>query len=115
MDPQQQQAFNQFAHLGAGIFVFALFFGIAVYAFITFLFWRCLTRAGLSGPLALLNLLYPIGPLIVLCILAFSQWKVVPVQNHYTGVTPYPPPGGYPPAGPPSYPPSGYPPQGPAA
>jgi len=112
MDPQQQQAFNQFAGLGAGVILFALLFGLAAIAFVVFLFWRIFTKAGLSGPLALLTLLWPIGPLINLCILAFSDWKVVPTP--YSGLTPYPPPG-YPPAAPPSYPPSGYPPQGPTA
>lgn len=117
MDPQSQEAFNRFAGLGAGVVLFFILFGLAVYAFITWLYWRCFVKAGLSGPLALLNLLYPIGPLICLCILAFSNWKVVPAAVQYTGMTPYPPPG-YPPSGPPappSYPPSGYPPQGPTA
>ncbi len=112
MDPQSQQAANWMAGMGAGVFLFIILIAFAILAFFIYLFWRVFTKAGLSGPLSLL-VLVPFGPIIVLCILAFSEWKVVPV-NQYTGMTPYPPPG-YPPAGPPSYPPSGYPPQGPTA
>ena len=115
MDPQQQQAINQFASLGAGFVAVAMLFGLAFVAFAIFLFWRVFTKAGLSGPLSLIVLIPGIGWLIVLCILAFSEWKVVPAPNQYTGMMPPYPPSGYPPAGPPSYPPSGYPPQGPSA
>lgn len=103
MDPQQQQALNQFAGLGAGVLAFAMLFGLAILGFIIFLFWRTFTKAGLAGPLALLVLIPGIGWLIVLCILAFSEWKVVPAASQYTGMMPPYPPSGYPPAGPPSY------------
>jgi len=113
MTPEQQQAANMLSGLGAGFILFGIIFVFALLAFIIYLLWRIFAKAGLSGPLALL-ILVPFGPIIVLCILAFSEWKVVPASNHYTGMTPYPP-AGYPPAAPPSYPPSGYPPQGPTA
>lgn len=113
MDPQQQQAINQLAGLGVGFIAFVMLFGLAILGFIIFLFWRTFTKAGLSGPLALLVLIPGIGWLIVLCILAFSEWKVIPAPNQYTGMVPPYPPLGYPPAGPPSSPSAGYPPQGP--
>jgi uncharacterized membrane protein YhaH (DUF805 family) len=91
MDPQQQQ---QLAGAMAGMVgIFALI-GFAIVAFAIFLFWRILGKAGLSGPLALLILIPGIGWLIVICILAFSDWRVVPVTT-----TPYfPPPPVYPPS-----------------
>ena len=85
---------------------FFFLFGLVAVAIIIFPLWRICTRAGLAGPLALLTLLWPIGLLIVLYILAFADWKVVPVAT-----LPYPPT--YPP--PPSYPPASYPPQAPPA
>jgi len=97
MDPQQQ-------HIGAamaGMFGIFLLFGVIVSAFIVFLFWRIFTKAGLAGPLSLIVLFPAIGPLVVICILAFSDWKVVPAPQLYPGLQPYPPP---PP--PPTYPPA---------
>jgi hypothetical protein len=101
MDP------DQINHMGGAIAgmmgFFALFF-FAVTAFFVFLFWRILTKAGLAGPLALLVLVPGIGPLIPVCILAFSEWRVVPAPTQYSGLQPYPPPPtNYPPAPPTNY------------
>jgi uncharacterized membrane protein YhaH (DUF805 family) len=88
----------------AGMMGFFMLFGVAIAAFGIFLFWRILTKAGLSGPLALLILVPAVGWIIVVCILAFSEWRVVPAPQFYTGMQPYPPP-------PPSYqppPPTSY-------
>jgi hypothetical protein len=96
---QQQQVSNMMGGIGAGIILFAVLFGIAIIAFLIFLFWRIFTKAGMSGALSLLILLYPIGFLIVLCILAFGQWKVVPVVTaapYYPPVPPPPPPPAFP-------------------
>ena len=65
---------------------------LAVTAFAIFVFWRILTKAGLSGPLSLLILVPAIGWIIVVCILAFSEWRVVPAPQPYPGIQPYPPP-----------------------
>ena len=103
MDPQQQQqAANFFAGMGMGavLFVFLLFLAIA--AFFVYLVWRIFAKAGLPGPLGLLWLVPGIGWIIALCILAFSEWKVVPARSAYGTLPP-----GFPP---PAYPPSGYPP-----
>ena len=84
-----------------------LLFGLLVVAFIVFLFWRVFTKAGMSGPLALLVLVPGIGWVIALCILAFSEWRVQPTSALYApGSSAYPPPG---------YPPANYPPSGPPA
>jgi uncharacterized membrane protein YhaH (DUF805 family) len=91
-DPDQtKQAFAAIA----GMMGFFMLFGLAVLAFMVFLFWRILTRAGFAGPLALLVLFPGIGSLVVLCILAFGEWKVVPAPQQAYG---YPPPPTYPPA-----------------
>ncbi len=60
-------------------------------------FWQIFKKAGMAAPLSLLMLL-PLVGLIMLYVLAFSRWKVVPAPEY--GVA-YPPPG-YPP--PPAYP-----------
>jgi len=100
MDPDQ---INHMSGAIAGMMGFFVLFGLAITAFFVFLFWRILTKAGLSGPLALLVLVPGIGPLIPVCILAFSDWRVVPAPNPYGGLQPYPPPPtNYPPP-PPTY------------
>ena len=57
MDPQQQQAQTQALHLVMAIMPIILLFGIAMAAFFIFLYWRILSKAGLTGPLALLALI----------------------------------------------------------
>jgi hypothetical protein len=53
-------------------------------------FWFICKKAGFSPWLSLLNIV-PLGNLILIYVLAFSQWKVVPVpQMAYP--PPYPPP-----------------------
>jgi hypothetical protein len=98
MDPQQAQ------HMGsavAGFIGIMILFGLACYLFFIFLFWRICVKAGLSGAMSLLLLIPGLGQLILLCILAFGDWKVTPILE-----SPYyapPPPPSYPPA--PTYPP----------
>jgi hypothetical protein len=101
MDPDQV---NHMAGAVAGMMGFFMLFGLAIAAFGIFLFWRILTKAGLAGPLALIVLFPGIGWIIVLCILAFSDWRVIPAPNPYGGLQPYPPPPiSYPPAPPTNY------------
>jgi hypothetical protein len=75
-------------------------FGLFVFIFFIFLFWRICEKAGYSGAMSLLALIPGVGIIILLCILAFSQWPnqaqamaFVPVQQQiqvYPG-QPYPP------------------------
>lgn len=60
-------------------------------------FWFICKKAGFTPWLTLLNLL-PMGGLVLIYLLAFAQWKVVPVQQ----LTPFQPPmqPPYPPAPP---------------
>ena len=91
-DPDQaKQAFAAVAGM-MGILMFVF---LAFRAFTIFLFWRTLTKAGFSGPLALIGIIAGIGDLVLLCILAFGDWKVVPAPQQTYG---YPPPPTYPPA-----------------
>ncbi|MBS1806512.1 MAG: hypothetical protein JST28_24470 [Acidobacteria bacterium] len=61
--------------------------------------WFILKKAGFSPWLALLCIVPTLGTLVLLYILAFAEWKVMPAPQ--AGV--YPPP--YPPPPPPPYPP----------
>ena len=74
-----------------------LVFGIIAVAVIIVPFWFICKKAGFSPWLSLLNLI-PLGNLVLLYVLAFAQWKVVPAPQFASY------PGGYPPA-PPQYPP----------
>jgi hypothetical protein len=58
-------------------------------------FWFICKKAGFSPWLSLLNFI-PIGNLVLLYILAFAEWKVVPAPQ--LGWPPPPPPPPYPPA-----------------
>ena len=58
--------------------VFFLAFGVfflAAFAFKIFLWWRIFSKTGYSGSFAFL-ILAPFGTLIMMCILAFSQWPI---------------------------------------
>ena len=99
---QQQHIAGLMAGMGAFFFLVLLLF----FAFMIFCFWRIFTKAGLAGPLSLLILIPGVGTLVVLCILAFARWNVVPAPPAYGTLPPnYPPP--YPPVPPaPPAPPS---------
>lgn len=51
----------------------SFFIMLLTLAFMLFLFWRILTKAGYSGWLTLLNLI-PLGTFALLLILAFGSW-----------------------------------------
>lgn len=106
MDPQQQ---NQFAGMIASMGIAIVLISFLFTAFLIFCLWRIFTKAGMAGALSLIAIIPAVGPIIVLCILAFGQWRVTPVAPGYAvGTTPYPP--AYPPQ---PYPPANYPPSGP--
>ena len=60
---------------------------IIVLAVILIPFWFICKKAGFSPWLTLLNLL-PLGGLVLIYVLAFAEWKVVPAGQ----ILPYPPP-----------------------
>jgi hypothetical protein len=55
-------------------------------------FWFICKKAGFSPWLTLLNII-PLGNLVLLYVLAFAEWKVVPApqQLYYPPQPPYPP------------------------
>lgn len=60
------------------IFIFFMMMGLfctAIFLFKLLLWWRVFSKAGHSGAFGLL-LLVPFGALIMLCILAFSDWPI---------------------------------------
>jgi uncharacterized membrane protein YhaH (DUF805 family) len=97
-----QNQMNHMAGAIAGMMGFFMLFGLAIVAFGIFLFWRIFTKAGLSGPLSLLVLVPAVGWVIVLCILAFAEWRVTPLPPIAYYPPSYPPPPAYPPATPPT-------------
>ena len=94
MDPNQTQQIQQAGALIAGMMGTLVLVALAIFGFMIFLFWRIFTKAGMPGALALILLLGPVGMLINACILAFAEWKVVPVGS----APPYYPPPAFPPA-----------------
>ncbi|WP_182277489.1 hypothetical protein [Granulicella sp. 5B5] len=104
--PDYDQQAKAMGGMIAGMMGFILLFAVAIVVFFIFLFWRIFTKAGLNGALSLFILLYPIGFIIVVCILAFSDWKVVPAPT----ASPYYPPSYPPPPPPPAIPPAYQPP-----
>jgi len=57
-------------------------------------FWFICKKAGFSPWLTLLNII-PLGNLVLIYVLAFAEWKVVPAsqQAYYPPQPPYPPQG----------------------
>ena len=83
MNPNAAAAF-------AGTFMLIWFvIVIGFTAFFIWCYWRIFSKAGMSGALALLNLIPAVGPLICLIILAFGEWPsqqgrtAAPVQSGY--------------------------------
>jgi hypothetical protein len=91
--PDYDQQAKAMGGMIAGMMGFFLIFGLVVVAFFVFLFWRIFVKAGMGGPLALIVLFPGLGQIIALCILAFGEWKVVPVPTASPYLPPsYPPP-----------------------
>ena len=108
MDAQSQQnATDAITGLGIGFMIFAFVLVLALLVFTVFLLWRIFTKAGLSGALSLLIFVPFIGTLIVLCVLAFADWRVIPAPSAVYLPPSYPPPPGYTPPPPPYNPGSG--------
>ena len=72
-----------------GVILIAVLVGLAI---IIIPFWFILKKAGFSPWLTLINLV-PLGNLILLYVLAFSEWKVVPAPPPAWQQPPYPPQG----------------------
>jgi uncharacterized membrane protein YhaH (DUF805 family) len=103
-DPSQAMGFLAF------IFAFYALFILLILTAIIIPSWFICKKAGFSPWLAFLNII-PVGGLILMYILAFADWKVVPIEQVAWGPRPpFPPP--YPPYPPQVPPPPQAPPQG---
>ena len=91
----------QIQHMMLAMMPFFFVMGLVGTAIMIIPFWVIFKKAGMSGAMSLLMLL-PVVNLIMLYVLAFSQWKVIPAPEYGAA---YPPPGSPPPA---AYPPPGY-------
>jgi len=88
---------TQFMHLMVLVIAFYSIFILIGLAAVIIPMWFICKKAGLSPWLSFLNLVFPIGGLVLLYVLAFVDWKVVPVPQPYWQPYPQPP---YPPAPP---------------
>ena len=93
MDPQQTQ--QQVAHLAAIMLPMMALFAIVITVILIVPLWQIAKKAGLSGPLSLLVLVPGIGLIVALYVIAFLEWRVVPVAA-------FPLPPAYPPSAPPA-------------
>lgn len=82
---------------------FAFIFGLVVAAVVLIPLWRICGKAGFS-PLLSLIIFVPLGAPILLYILAFARWRVVPAPSLGAGYPSYAAPVMYPPAQPPARP-----------
>ena len=70
-----------------------LFFVVPFLGVVIAPYWVIFKKAGFSGALSIL-ILVPVVNLIVLYVIAFSRWKVVPIPDFAGSYPPaYPPPG----------------------
>ncbi|MFC6644934.1 hypothetical protein ACFQBQ_04875 [Granulicella cerasi] len=104
MDPQQAQ--QQMAHAFALLIPMILMFWVVGAAIIIIPFWQIFKKAGMAPALSFLMVL-PLVNLVMLYVLAFSHWKIIPApQFGYQPQQPYPPvpypPQAYAPPQPPS-------------
>ncbi len=82
---------DQFAHLIGFFLIFYAVMFVVIMAVIIIPTWFICKKAGFSPWLSLLNII-PLGGLVLLYVLAFAEWKVVPLQQVVLA-----PPPGYPP------------------
>ena len=89
-----QQSIHQATVILIPVIFVASVIGMAI---IVIPFWFICKKAGFSPWLTLLNLV-PLGGLVLIYVLAFADWKVIPAPQFFPYPPPYQPP--YPPAPP---------------
>ncbi len=88
----------QIQHLMVAMMPVIGLFIVVAWAVVIIPFWQIFKKSGMGGPLSLLMIL-PFVNIVMLYVLAFSRWKVVPAPEFAAGYPPaYPPPGYVPPA-----------------
>lgn len=95
---------DQIAKWVASYMACAFFFGVVLFAFMIWLYWRVLSKAGYNGAWALLMLIPFVGAFVsigILLVLAFGDWPALKRQMYAPpAVPPYQPP--YQPPAPPA-------------
>lgn len=91
-------------HLGLGLLELIPFLILTILVIVILPFWFICKKAGFSPWLSLINFV-PFGSLILLYVLAFVDWKVLPAPIAYWQQPPYPPQPPYPQQ--PPFPPQG--------
>lgn len=76
------------ANHAAHLFMSMMLFGLIASVILVIPYWFIFKKAGFSPWLAVL-MFVPLANIIILYVVAFSQWKVVPVLPY--SVTPHPP------------------------
>ncbi len=89
--PSPEQAMRMMAAI---VPLFMIFFLVAI-AIVIVPFWFICKKAGFSPWLSLINLI-PLGNLVLIYVLAFSEWKTAPLPQQ-GWAPPYPPQPPYPP------------------
>jgi Zn-dependent protease with chaperone function len=93
----QQPDPAQLQHMAMAMVPMFMLFGLISIVIVIIPFWVIFKKAGMSPFLSLLMLI-PIAGVVMLYVLAFSQWKVVPASEFGAGYPPAYPPPGYAPA-----------------
>ena len=77
--PNPEAAAAGLMGLGCAVLGAICLLALAILAFLIYCWWRICAKAGYKGAMALL-MLVPLGNLILVLILAFSDWPVL--KNH---------------------------------
>jgi hypothetical protein len=86
-------------HMAMGVLAILPLVILVILAIVILPFWFICKKAGFSPWLSLLNII-PLGNLILIYVLAFSDWKVMPApQAYWQPQPPYPPQPPLPPQG----------------
>jgi hypothetical protein len=90
---QDQVDQTQIQHMVVAMMAIMPIFILIILALVILPFWFICKKAGFSPWLSLLNIV-PLGGIVLVYVLAFAQWKVVPApQSSWQPQPPYPPQG----------------------
>jgi hypothetical protein len=88
---QDQVDQTQIQHMVVAMMAIMPIFILIILALVILPFWFICKKAGFSPWLSLLNIV-PLGGIVLVYVLAFAQWKVVPApQPSWQPQPPYPP------------------------
>ena len=88
---QQGPDTDQIQHIAMAMMAILPVIVLVCLAILIIPFWFICKKAGFSPWLSLLNIV-PLGNLVLLYVLAFAEWKVIPAPQTGWPQPPYPPP-----------------------